>query len=100
MKRLYVIFFLLVFGWIHFASAQATQPKDNLLLAKAYLLDIQKSLSKKQERPQKIVMLDRLISQGKALDKVFHRGQLSSLSRSFILYCNRWHATSLILKLL
>ncbi|PUV25124.1 hypothetical protein [Sphingobacterium athyrii] len=83
MKRLYVILFLLLFGWDDFASAQATQPKDSLLLAKTFLLDIQRSLSKKQERQQKIVMLDSLINKGKSLDKVFHRSQLSHLSRSF-----------------
>lgn len=83
MKRLYVILFLLLFGWVHFASAQTTQPKDSLLLANTYLLDIQRSLSKKQGRQQKIVMLDSLINKGKALDKVFHRSQLSHLSRSF-----------------
>lgn len=83
MERLYVIFFLSLFGWVHFASAQTTQPKDSLLSAKTYLLDIQKFLSKKRERQQKIVMLDSLINEGKALDKVFHRGQLSKLSRSF-----------------
>ena len=83
MKRLYVILFLLLFGWDDSAPAQATQPKDSLLLAKTFLLDIQRSLSKKQERQQKIVMLDSLINKGKSLDKVFHRSQLSHLSRSF-----------------
>lgn len=83
MKQLYVIFFLSLFGWVHFASAQTIQPKDSLLLTKIYLLDIQRSLSKKQGRQQKIVMLDSLINKGKALDNVFHRGQLSKLSRAF-----------------
>ncbi len=83
MELLYVILFLLLFGWIHFASAQTTQPKDSLLFEKAYLLDIKRSLSKKQAIQQKIVMLDSLINKGKALDKVFHRSQLSHLSRSF-----------------
>jgi hypothetical protein len=83
MKRLYVIFFLSLFGWVYSASAQTTQPKDSVLLAKIYLLDIQRSFSKKQERQQKIVMLKSLINKGKTLDKVFHRSQLSHLSRSF-----------------
>ncbi|QQT32849.1 hypothetical protein K2F45_11450 [Sphingobacterium siyangense] len=83
MKRLNVIFFISLFGWVYSASAQTTQPKDSVLLAKIYLLDIQRSFSKKQERQQKIVMLKSLINKGKTLDKVFHRSQLSHLSRSF-----------------
>ncbi len=83
MKQLYVIFFISLFVWAYSASAQTTQPKDSVLLAKIYLLDIHKSLSKKQERQQKIVMLESLINKGKTLEKVFHRSQLSHLSRSF-----------------
>lgn len=83
MKRLYAIFFLSLFGWVHFASAQVNHPKDSLLLVKTYLLDIRKSLDKKQEKRQNITTLDSLINKGKSLDKLFQRGQLSNLSRSF-----------------
>lgn len=80
---MYVILFILLFGWDYSASAHTTQPKDSLMLVKTYLFEIQKSLSKKQERHKKIVMLDSLINKGKALDKVFRGDQLSKLSRSF-----------------
>ncbi|WP_343557184.1 hypothetical protein [Sphingobacterium sp.] len=83
MKRLNVIFFISLFGWVYSASAQTTQPKDSVLLVKIYLIDIQRFLPNKQERQQKIVMLESLINKGKTLEKVFHRSQLSHLSRSF-----------------